>query len=207
MASTAAKPQLSVRQQQGKRTRNKLVGSAIELFSQQGISETTVGQIAAHAAVGKGTVYHHFEAKEDMVVAFMADLEGRLREKLRRFAQIEADLETVLVWYTRQRLRLMQPYRNFVRAVLARTFAAHPGDQNWVTQANRAATETIEELLILLGERGMVRLGAEHADMVLQFRVLMSGITAQWAADGTSAVQVERIVQQQMRMLARDWAV
>jgi hypothetical protein len=35
----------------------------------------------------------------------------------------------------------------------------------------------------------------------------MSGITAQWAADGTSAVQVERIVQQQMRMLARDWAV
>jgi hypothetical protein len=91
--------------------------------------------------------------------------------------------------------------------VLARTFAAHPGDQNWVTQANRAATETIEELLILLGERGMVRLGAEHADMVLQFRVLMSGITAQWAADGTSAVQVERIVQQQMRMLARDWAV
>jgi AcrR family transcriptional regulator len=48
--------------------RERIVSSAEELFWRYGLKKVTVDEIAAHADVGKGTVYLHFESKEEIAV-------------------------------------------------------------------------------------------------------------------------------------------
>ena len=59
----------------------QIIAVAVELFSRDGLDSVTVDQIAAAADIGKGTIYNYFKAKEDIVVAFMAEMEEKVQAK------------------------------------------------------------------------------------------------------------------------------
>lgn len=52
-------------------TRNDILDAAELLFSQQGVSRTTLHQIAAAAGVSRGAIYWHFQDKSDLFNAMM----------------------------------------------------------------------------------------------------------------------------------------
>ena len=52
-------------------TRNKLLDSAEFLFQSQGVSRTTLQDIALHAGATRGAVYWHFKDKADLFDAMM----------------------------------------------------------------------------------------------------------------------------------------
>jgi AcrR family transcriptional regulator len=61
-----------------------LMSAAAELFIGKGIEATTINDIVARAGVGKGTFYHYFTTKEDVILA--------LRERFSRdFTALVAD--------------------------------------------------------------------------------------------------------------------
>jgi len=72
----------------GDETRARLQASALELFVERGIAETTTKLLAQKAGVAEGTIYRHFESKDDLVrdlfehyyVAFAVDLRAIERE-------------------------------------------------------------------------------------------------------------------------------
>ncbi|MBQ9725354.1 MAG: TetR family transcriptional regulator [Neisseriaceae bacterium] len=47
-------------------TRADLIVAALDLFDEQGVSKTTLAQVAAKAGVTRGAVYWHFKNKEDL---------------------------------------------------------------------------------------------------------------------------------------------
>lgn len=49
--------------------REAILAAAAERFAEAGFAATTIGDIAAAARVGKGTVYQHWPAKEDLLLA------------------------------------------------------------------------------------------------------------------------------------------
>ena len=55
----------------GRGGRERIVAAAAALFEAQGITATTMEQIAAKAPVSKRTLYAHFPAKEHLVVTFL----------------------------------------------------------------------------------------------------------------------------------------
>lgn len=55
----------------GRGARERIVAAAADLFDRQGITATTMEQIAAAAPVSKRTLYAHFPAKDDLVVTFL----------------------------------------------------------------------------------------------------------------------------------------
>lgn len=57
-----------MRPQAGK---DKILDSALALFSDQGFHQTSVDQIARHAGVSKGLTYNYFESKEALLAAIM----------------------------------------------------------------------------------------------------------------------------------------
>lgn len=61
--------QLKQRAESAEETRRRLVEATFALHAEQGIAATSMKQIAERAGVGVGTVYHHFPAVEDTVVA------------------------------------------------------------------------------------------------------------------------------------------
>ncbi len=51
---------------------DKLTASAFTLFSERGIGNVTVDDIAAHAGVTKGSLYWHYQSKDELIKAACA---------------------------------------------------------------------------------------------------------------------------------------
>ena len=57
--------------------RERILGSAYELFSRRGMRGVGVDEVMAHAGVAKATLYAHFPSKDDLVLAFLEEREQR----------------------------------------------------------------------------------------------------------------------------------
>jgi len=112
----------SRREQKKIAARAQILSAAIDLFSRRGLDAVTIDEIAAAADVGKGTIYNYFATKEDIVVAFMADLEAQMAPTIARFRPGVRPVHRVLADYILLHFRLKQPYHAFVRVFLAQMF-------------------------------------------------------------------------------------
>lgn len=56
-----------VRRRDGEQTRQRLLRSALELFTANGFRATTTPEIAQRAGVAEGTIYRHFTGKEHLL--------------------------------------------------------------------------------------------------------------------------------------------
>ncbi|UNZ16014.1 TetR/AcrR family transcriptional regulator [Streptomyces sp. 891-h] len=61
-------------QRRGRGGRERILAAAARLFATQGINATAMGQVAEEAPVSKRTLYAHFPAKSDLVIAHLQDL-------------------------------------------------------------------------------------------------------------------------------------
>jgi len=57
------------RQTKKQATREKILASAFALFNEKGYENTSYADIAKHAGLGYGTIYSHFESKDNLLVA------------------------------------------------------------------------------------------------------------------------------------------
>jgi AcrR family transcriptional regulator len=64
-------PPKSSREQQKRRTRERLVDAAAAVFSERGYGAATLDDIADRAGLTKGAVYSNFENKTDLVLAVL----------------------------------------------------------------------------------------------------------------------------------------
>lgn len=64
---------LNKRKIQAIETKNKIYNIAIELIGKYGYDNVSIDEICGKAEVSKGTFYHHFNAKEDVILALYKD--------------------------------------------------------------------------------------------------------------------------------------
>jgi TetR/AcrR family transcriptional regulator len=97
-----------------------IVDAATELFAEEGFEPVSVARIAARAGVCKANVFHHFNSKDQLVLAVMQQVssehaelaerllaeDGAVAGKLRRL--LRADLELMLANEARTRLLLRE---------------------------------------------------------------------------------------------------
>ena len=70
-----------------KDVREKIVEAAEHRLWHYGFKKTTIDEIASDAGVGKGTVYLHFDSKEDVALAIMAKYKQQSLQKIAEVAQ------------------------------------------------------------------------------------------------------------------------
>jgi len=58
-------------QQRSEETRNKIIESAVKLFSARGFNSASVDYICKDAGVSKGAFYHHFKSKQELFLALL----------------------------------------------------------------------------------------------------------------------------------------
>lgn len=68
--------------ERGRRTRDRLVAAAREVFEERGFDATRMGDIAAAAGVSHGTVYTWFPTKEDVLHGVVDSVTERMYEVL-----------------------------------------------------------------------------------------------------------------------------
>lgn len=62
----------------------QIIETALDLLLLAGVEKVTVAEIARRAGIGKGTVYKHFESKNQILMRIMLDYERCTAENLRR---------------------------------------------------------------------------------------------------------------------------
>jgi AcrR family transcriptional regulator len=65
-------------------TRRRLRTAALELFVEQGVAETTTRDLAKKAGIAEGTIYRHFESKDELVRDLFQDHYFRFGAELNR---------------------------------------------------------------------------------------------------------------------------
>ena len=175
---------------------------ACELFSHRGIEAVTVDEIASAADVGKGTVYNYFAAKEDIVVAFLVELD---REALTAMAQLPAQGMSVAEALDAAAWSLLEykpPHRAFVRAFLARVFAADQFAYELVefqAQLDEALGALFRRLLARPGMRRTVSV----EEQVLSFKTMHFGLSAIWVLEGPPFATARMLTRRHMTLLAK----
>lgn len=183
-------------------SRARILSTAIDLFSRHGLDAVTIDQIAAAADVGKGTVYNYFTAKEDIVVAFMADLEARLAPQAARFRVGRQPVDRILADYILLHFSLKQPWHAFVRVFLAQMFLATERFLPCLIAMQQSIDPPLEALFSELDERGLLRPRLDRAQLIHSFKTIHLGLTALWAIEGPPFRQTTRSVREQMRLFA-----
>jgi AcrR family transcriptional regulator len=71
--------------------RSEILARAAALFAQQGIAATTVREIADSVGILSGSLYHHFESKEEMVEEIISSYLDDLLDRYRAVARDNDD--------------------------------------------------------------------------------------------------------------------
>jgi AcrR family transcriptional regulator len=101
-------------------TRQRLVSAALELFAQQGITETTTKQIAELAEVNEVTLFRQFGNKQGLVLAVMEESEifDQLAAALGEQSSAASNPEQVIRKYAQSYLQLLEAVPEMVRSII-----------------------------------------------------------------------------------------
>jgi AcrR family transcriptional regulator len=183
--------------------RGQIMATAIDLFTRYGIAAVTVDQIADAADIGKGTVYNYFSTKEDIVVAFMADIEARLSPRIVRFAPSGHSLDRILADFILFQFRLKKPYHAFVLVFLAQMFQDTERFFPYMVEMQKSIDPPLEALFTQLRDRGLLRPGVDLPQLIMSFKTMHLGLTALWAIEGPPFRQTGQTVRRQMQFFAQ----
>lgn len=193
-------PKASRRERKKEASRAQIITSAVELFSTHGIDAVTVDQIAEAADVGKGTVYNYFQAKEDIVVAFIVDLERQVQSELESFTSSKRRLDTILAEFVLHQFRMKEPHYRFIRVFLGQMFLRTQQFIPYMLQIQQAVDSPLEKLFRNLRDRGAIRTDVNLQDLMFTFKTMHLGLTAVWAVEGPPFRNIERVVRDELKM-------
>ena len=95
--------------------RGVILNSARAVFAQQGYARTVVEDIAAHAGIGKGTLYLYFRSKEEIYLAALLEHARQIDVESREAMAAAADWQGKLRAYVTVKLRSMEQQQDFFR--------------------------------------------------------------------------------------------
>jgi AcrR family transcriptional regulator/site-specific recombinase XerD len=101
-------------------TRQRLINAALELFTSQGVTETTTRQIAELAQVNEVTLFRQFGNKQGLLLAVIEDTAvfTHLSESLRAQVQKTSRLDQALKNYVSDRLQALEQIPEVLRSVV-----------------------------------------------------------------------------------------
>src|SRR5687768_7279108 len=97
----------------GERTRELILGTALELFRERGYEETTMRAIAQRAGVSLGNAYYYFRSKEHLIQAFYAQSHREHLDASRPILEREKELAARLKGVLYAKLSTSEAYHRF----------------------------------------------------------------------------------------------
>ena len=174
---------VGLRERKRTASRERILREAIALFSERGIEAVTVDEIAAAADVGKGTVYNYFAAKEDIIVAFLLDIDREPLAAMPELAVRAASAAEALDAAMWSLLANKEAHHRFVRVFLARLVSTdHFADDLIAFQ--RALDHALERFFENLLARDDVATDRTIAELGLSFKTMHLGLNMLWSFEG-----------------------
>lgn len=174
---------------------DELLEAALHIFAERGYANTKLEDIAAKVGVTKGTIYHYFATKEDLLVRAIEHYHDQA------FQPLEAVLEerrgpvsTTIRRFLRRAFGQLDPARQSVLTLLVQGVARDVPQvyDRWLETGPVRGWRILAELIERGKASGEFRL---DADSEVAARITMSGLILQLAwqrfADGAPHVAID----------------
>ncbi|WP_448589016.1 TetR/AcrR family transcriptional regulator [Thermodesulfobium sp.] len=106
-------------------TKNKILKSALSLFSNKGYHSTNVDEIVENANTSKGAFYFHFPGKRDLVIKLVEELSDQLVKKIEHKAK-GSNFEEIFKSALKEGFRILEKYKELTKFVFIETFSLGP---------------------------------------------------------------------------------
>jgi len=158
--SHAGRPSL----EEAERLHGRILDAAAELFTKHGFGGTSIEAIAAHAGIGKLTLYRRFADKDVLFQAVALRMAEQSRAELAKFAEGEGGAEEILIATGRHLLAIiLSPQSIAFHRILFAEAARLPELCARIIPDNPVEVpDSTRRLFRRLAERGLVR----HEDVV-----------------------------------------
>ncbi|MFO7814479.1 MAG: TetR/AcrR family transcriptional regulator [Halanaerobiales bacterium] len=88
-------------------TRRTIMKTAVNLFAEQGFKDTSISNIAKEADVGKGTIYWHFDSKEDLFFSIIEEKGKIYFDKVLQLDRSDLSPEKIIYQYIKGRIEFI----------------------------------------------------------------------------------------------------
>ncbi|EWC40165.1 TetR family transcriptional regulator [Stutzerimonas stutzeri] len=161
-------------------TRLKIIEAALELFSRNGYSNTTLAMIAETAGFSRGPIYWHFKSKDELYEAVLAYSQEPLEQLIEHSRELAAEPAGALAHFINEWFRLLLEerwYRQSFEILLNKTelTAQMASTLKRERKLTRAMVQLLEELIATARQDGQ----SARSLAVLLYSSLM-GITHTW---------------------------
>lgn len=153
-------------------TRQKLIEAAIDIVESEGEGAIRVDQVADRAGFTKPVLYHHFENREDIIVAAHTERYARaLRYQLKETKEAAEDCKTAADFSKLMRKWISSftssdgEMRRRIRIEALGSAVAHEKLHASLIEANRAHTTELGEILKIAQYRGWLTEKYKAKDM------------------------------------------
>ena len=161
-------------------TRLKIIAAALELFSRNGYTNTTLAMIADSAGFSRGPIYWHFKSKDELYEAVLAYSQEPLEQLIEQIRQLAGDPQAALEHFVGEWFRLLLDerwYRQSFEILLNKTelTAQMASTLKRERKLTRAMVQLLEELIA----KAHADEGSARSLALLLYSSLM-GITHTW---------------------------
>ena len=125
------------------KTKKLIFESAIKIFSQSGYRGATMDDIAANAGLAKGTLYYHFESKEEIFNFIVEEGIQILQNQVVEIQKEDIDPISKLIKISRTQLSFLYGYTDFFKVVMSQLWG-HEKRQDELREKIRNYIKEIE---------------------------------------------------------------
>jgi AcrR family transcriptional regulator len=139
-------------------TRDRLIQSALELFTAQGVGNTTTRSIAERADVNEVTLFRHFGNKHGLLLAVLEDASvfRSLGESLLSHASLTDSISQALKVYASECLAALERVPELVRSVIGESDQFPAENRRALGQGLTAANRYVAEYLAKVIQQGQL---------------------------------------------------
>jgi AcrR family transcriptional regulator len=186
----------SRRERRSAELRERIFRAALQLFAQQGYSETTVEDITNAADVGKGTFFNYFPSKDHILAAF-----GQLQIAKLQIAADAAASSKLSIRHFFHNLALnmvSEPARNpaMVRVLVQANLSSEPVRKT-MREIHTKATALLAQIVKVGQDRGEIRTDLNAAELAQTWRQSLLGALLIWSlyGDGSLEKRIETAIE------------
>lgn len=141
-----------------KKTKKLIFESAIKVFSESGYRGSTMDEIAANAGLVKGTLYYHFESKEEIFNFIVEEGLKILQSQVMEVQNLNIDPIDKLIKICRIQLTFLYGYTDFFKVVMSQLWG-NENRQNELREKIKKYINIIEVNIKAAMDNGQIEKG------------------------------------------------
>jgi AcrR family transcriptional regulator len=163
-------------------TRERIIACALRLFSERGVTATTIEDITNAADIGKGTFFNYFPSKEHILAQLCQLQMGKIRAFVAQAMHSPESMDRVLYKLALIVTEEFVHSPELLRSILAPFFSSESA-RDQMAEDLEQDREILAELMAARQRRGEIRGDYTPTELALQVQRALFGTSILWSLD------------------------